>query len=219
MTCSRTVGDEDLMRFRTPSLLTALVAVLLSLTGSPSAADRLQPGASVWLHAHNCYPEKGPVGRSDPARARRADVGHRHRTGRRLVRRSLHRARTNRRLSRRQAGWHRADPRGAFLRSRPARSSRRRCATNRKDTWPVMVLHLDFKTNEPAHHQAVWDLLGKYESWLTTAERVADEQRVTPFTAGSASSCSPKPARTRPTPSIHASRSAAGCGSSGPSHR
>ena len=55
---------------------------------------------------------------------------------------------------------------------------------NRKDTWPVMVLHLDFKTNEPAHHQAVWDLLGKYESWLTTAERVADEQRVTPFTPG-----------------------------------
>ena len=47
-----------------------------------------------------------------------------------------------------------------------------------------MVLHLDFKTNEPAHHQAVWDLLGKYESWLTTAERVADEQRVTPFTPG-----------------------------------
>jgi hypothetical protein len=55
---------------------------------------------------------------------------------------------------------------------------------NRKDTWPLMVLHLDFKTNEPAHHQAVWDLLGKYDSWLTTAERVADERRVTPFVPG-----------------------------------
>ena len=30
----------------------------------------------------------------------------------------------------------------------------------RRDSWPLMVLHLDFKTNEPAHHQAIWELLG-----------------------------------------------------------
>lgn len=35
--------------------------------------------------------------------------------------------------------------------------------------WPVLVLHLDFKTNEREHHRAVWDLLVKYQSWLTTA--------------------------------------------------
>jgi predicted metal-dependent phosphoesterase TrpH len=42
---------------------------------------------------------------------------------------------------------------------------------NRRDTWPVVTLNLDFKTNEPEHHAAVWALLGRYESWLTTAPR------------------------------------------------
>jgi hypothetical protein len=57
-------------------------------------------------------------------------------------------------------------------------------AENRRDTWPLLVLHLDFKTNEPAHHRAVWELLGRHRAWLTTAERVADESRVMPFTPG-----------------------------------
>jgi hypothetical protein len=52
---------------------------------------------------------------------------------------------------------------------------------NRRDEWPLMVLHLDFKTNEPAHHQAIWELLGKYQRFLTTAERVADDARVMPL--------------------------------------
>ncbi len=52
---------------------------------------------------------------------------------------------------------------------------------NRRDQWPLFVLHLDFKTNEPDHHAAVWDLLGKYERVVTTAERVADPSRVTPL--------------------------------------
>ncbi len=55
---------------------------------------------------------------------------------------------------------------------------------NRRDTWPVMVLHLDFKTNEPAHHQAIWEVLGRHEGWLTTAARSADDSTVTPFVPG-----------------------------------
>ena len=47
-----------------------------------------------------------------------------------------------------------------------------------------MVLHLDFKTNEPAHHQAIWELLGRHEAWLTTAARSADDNTVTPFAPG-----------------------------------
>jgi hypothetical protein len=35
--------------------------------------------------------------------------------------------------------------------------------------WPVIVLNLDFKSDEPEHHRAVWQLLGEYEAWLTTA--------------------------------------------------
>ena len=169
--------------FARPSLLTALVAVLVSLTGSPSAADRLQPGASVWLHAHNCYPEKGQWGdRIQRALAvRTSDIAIEQDVAW-FVDPSTGRGRI--------VVSHDAKPDGTeptleahfFDRVRPIVEAALR--DNRKDTWPVMVLHLDFKTNEPAHHQAVWDLLGKYESWLTTAERVADEQRVTPFTPG-----------------------------------
>lgn len=42
---------------------------------------------------------------------------------------------------------------------------------NEKRKWPILVLNLDFKSNEPEHHRAVWQLLGEYESWLTTAEK------------------------------------------------
>ena len=48
--------------------------------------------------------------------------------------------------------------------------------------WPVLVLHLDFKTNETAHHRAVWELLKRYERFLTTAPRTSGA--VAPLTRG-----------------------------------
>jgi hypothetical protein len=45
------------------------------------------------------------------------------------------------------------------------------------------VLHLDFKTNERAHHRAIWELLGRHEHWLTTAPRVTGDT-TQPFTVG-----------------------------------
>jgi hypothetical protein len=51
---------------------------------------------------------------------------------------------------------------------------------DRRD-WPLITLNLDFKSNEPEHLRAIWEVLGKYESWLTTAERVADGSRVMPL--------------------------------------
>lgn len=47
---------------------------------------------------------------------------------------------------------------------------------NRRDIWPIVTLNLDFKTNEPEHHAAVWALLGRYESWLTTARRLNGQE-------------------------------------------
>jgi hypothetical protein len=44
-------------------------------------------------------------------------------------------------------------------------------ADNARETWPVITLNLDFKTTEVEHLEAVWALLGRYESWLTTARR------------------------------------------------
>jgi len=54
---------------------------------------------------------------------------------------------------------------------------------NRGD-WPLITLNLDFKSDEPAHHAAVWKLLGDYQAWLCTAERSADPGQVTPIQAG-----------------------------------
>ena len=52
---------------------------------------------------------------------------------------------------------------------------------NRGD-WPLITLNLDFKSDEPAHHAAVWQLLKEYEEWICTAERLADSRRVMPLT-------------------------------------
>jgi hypothetical protein len=46
---------------------------------------------------------------------------------------------------------------------------------NAKDTWPIIVLHFDFKTNEPEHHRFVLQLLTKYRRWLTTAPRTSGD--------------------------------------------
>jgi hypothetical protein len=57
-------------------------------------------------------------------------------------------------------------------------------ATRKNATWPLVVLHLDFKSNEPDHHAAIWALLGRYERWLTTAPRVAASEAPQPFSVG-----------------------------------
>jgi hypothetical protein len=46
-------------------------------------------------------------------------------------------------------------------------------ADNRRDTWPIIVLHFDFKSLDPALLRAVWDLLGEYQEWITTAPQTA----------------------------------------------
>ncbi|HYI31622.1 MAG TPA: hypothetical protein VD863_27620, partial [Bradyrhizobium sp.] len=48
----------------------------------------------------------------------------------------------------------------------------------RPEQWPVVVLHLDFKSNEREHHRAVWDLLKQHQAWLTTAAVSSDPARV-----------------------------------------
>ncbi len=52
---------------------------------------------------------------------------------------------------------------------------------NRREEWPIIVLNLDLKSNEPEHHAAIWKTLGEYESWLTTAEKTADPDKVMPL--------------------------------------
>jgi hypothetical protein len=51
-----------------------------------------------------------------------------------------------------------------------------------RGNWPLITLNLDFKTEEPAHLQAVWTLLTKYQDWLTTATKTSDPNHVQPLT-------------------------------------
>jgi hypothetical protein len=45
---------------------------------------------------------------------------------------------------------------------------------NDRSKWPLIVLHFDVKDNRPELHHAVWDLLGEYQDWITTAENTTD---------------------------------------------
>src|SRR5215469_7988822 len=55
---------------------------------------------------------------------------------------------------------------------------------NNRAQWPLIVLHFDFKDNQPALLRAVWKLLGEYEPWLTIAVKTADAHSIAPFQAG-----------------------------------
>src|SRR5271155_4126848 len=37
---------------------------------------------------------------------------------------------------------------------------------NDRASWPLIILHFDFKTIEPQVLRAVWDLLGEYQNWI-----------------------------------------------------
>lgn len=169
-----------------PVLIAVTVLGLATIAAYGQASlppdDRLQPGARVWLHAHNCYVEKGQYAdRIDRALA----TGARHLAIEQDVAWAVDPA-TGRG---RPVVSHEAKPDGSeptleahfFDRARPLME--RALAENRRDTWPVLVLHLDFKTNEPVHHQAIWELLGRHQAWLTTAERTTGD-RVMPFSYG-----------------------------------
>ena len=52
---------------------------------------------------------------------------------------------------------------------------------NDRAKWPLIVLHFDFKTLEPQVIRAVWDLVGEYESWVTTAPQTGDPHVLATF--------------------------------------
>ncbi len=52
---------------------------------------------------------------------------------------------------------------------------------NNRATWPLIVVHFDVKDNRPELLRAVWDLLGEYEGWITTAPVTPDPHALAPF--------------------------------------
>jgi hypothetical protein len=57
----------------------------------------------------------------------------------------------------------------------------RAIAENKRNEWPLIVLHFDFKDNQPALLQAVWQILGEHEDWLSTAVKTSVPGRLSPI--------------------------------------
>jgi hypothetical protein len=82
---------------------------------------------------------------------------------------------------------HRAEANGSeptlrqyfFERVRP--TVEKALADNDRARWPLIILHFDFKSHEPPLLHAVWDLLGQYENWITTARQTATPRELAPF--------------------------------------
>lgn len=140
------------------------------VTGADAAVQAPQAPAwspQVWLHAHNCYPDNG-YGTDRLARALASARG--------TV--AIEQDVVWDSARRQSVVSHDTELDGReptleehFFSAVSARLDRA-LEARATASWPLMVLHLDFKTNEPEHHAAIWSLLGRYERWLTTAPRV-----------------------------------------------
>ncbi|WP_411279269.1 hypothetical protein [Gemmatimonas sp.] len=157
-------------------------SALLALTFVMAHTDRgFAPGARVLLDAHNAYPERGQWStRIDEALSTGLPIA---------IEQDLH-WRVAGGVPPESVVAHDDDAlEGAptlegyfFARIRPIME--RALAENRRDTWPLVTLNLDFKDNTPAHLDAIWALLGTYESWLTTATRTATPMHAEPLVPG-----------------------------------
>lgn len=54
-------------------------------------------------------------------------------------------------------------------------------ARNDRTSWPLIVVHFDFKSDDAPLLHAVWNLLGEYQGWITTAVKTADPHELAPF--------------------------------------
>lgn len=156
------------------SLLTLLVVSAIGVAAHQSNAGLQLLGGRAHLDAHNAYPDEGQHGdRIERALATglspfviEQDVA--FRKGVSVV---SHDAELD--------GTEPTLEHYFFDRVRPMMDAALK--SGHKSNWPLVVMHLDFKTNEREHHRAVWDVLLKHRAWLTTASAGAG---VTPFQVG-----------------------------------
>ena len=151
------------------------IALLLFALALPAAAqdlDYLNHNNSV-LDAHNCYPYKGQFAdRVDRALATGYPVGIEQdvalANGRPVV---SHDAKTT--------GTEPALRDYFFERVRPLME--KALQDNDRAHWPLIIVHFDFKSVQPELLRGVWDLLGEYEPWITTAVKGSDPHKLAPF--------------------------------------
>ncbi len=147
-----------------------LFAFLLPLAAQD--LDYLNHNQSV-LDAHNCYPYKGQYGdRIERALATGYPVG---------IEQDIALANGLPVVS------HAAETTGNeptlrqyfFERVRPLME--KALQDNDRAHWPLIVVHFDFKSVQPELLRGVWNLLGEYQDWITTAVKGADPHQLMPF--------------------------------------
>jgi hypothetical protein len=166
---------RSLTRIFHAGLALAFLAILplTRLAASPADMPKAAaPGGRVLLDAHNCYPYDGKwADRIDRALATGLPVA----IEQDLVWWTDPATKTARSIVSHGEPFSGKEPSMKdhfFERVRPIVEQALR--EQKTDQWPLIVLNLDLKTNEPAHHAAIWALLGEYEAWLTTAIKKGD---------------------------------------------
>ncbi len=161
-------------------LILCSFAAAIVLSAQPSQLDFLNHNRPV-LDAHNCYPyERRWADRIDRALKTGFPVGIEQdiawavdpvtRKGRPVV---THTPKTTG-----------AEPTlrdHFFERVRPI--IEKALAENDRAHWPIIVVHFDFKALDPVLLRAVWDVLGEYQAWITTAPQTAGPNQLGPFDA------------------------------------
>src|SRR5262245_15561413 len=167
--------------FSSVVLLAFVVLSVLAQVPSPDSGSpaRWLPGQRVLLDAHNCYPYNGrwadrldrALGTGTPLAIEQDLFWFTDKASRRSWSVVSH--------GKPVSGTEPTLETYFLERIRPVMEEALRA--NSQGDWPLITLNLDFKTNEPEHLAAIWELLGKYEAWLSTAERVEDPKQVMPI--------------------------------------
>ncbi|MGE3274919.1 MAG: CehA/McbA family metallohydrolase [Vicinamibacterales bacterium] len=168
------------LRRRAALLATLAVCVAMpAVLPAGRAADAIAPGTRVMLDAHNSYPYDGKFAdRIDRALAGGTPVA----IEQDLVWIPAADGKAGRSVVSHGAPFHGTEPTlDAYFFERIRPLVQQALASGDSRDWPLVTLNLDLKSTEPEHLQALWTLLGKYESWLTTAVRTGDGSRPAPF--------------------------------------
>lgn len=162
---------------RVAALFFAVLGVGFAQTASLDFLNHNRP----ILDAHNCYPYQGRwADRIDRALATGFPIS---------IEQDLAWHRTGSASEGRAVLSHKATTTGSepplrdyfFERVRPM--VEKALADNDRDRWPVIILHFDFQSTEAPLLHAVWNLLGEYESWITTAVKTTDPNQLSPLEA------------------------------------
>lgn len=163
------------------SVLSCVLSVCLAVMVAAQVPAGLPSGRRVLLDAHNAYPYQGRwTDRIDRA----LETGLPLAIEQDLVWRPSTSRRPARSIVSHGEPFTEEEPtlRDFFERIRPIATAA--LASQSRLNWPLITLNLDFKDSHPEHFAAIWDLLGEFDQWLTTAPRVADASSVQPITLG-----------------------------------